>query len=50
MNLSFLFEKRGLKAGKLEMAQIYDHLVPEYMAGEIARLSFAGPVASERSA
>jgi integrase len=28
---------------KFEMTQIYSHLAPDYMAGEIARLSFGAP-------
>jgi integrase len=31
---------------KFEMTQIYSHLAPDYMAGEIARLSFSAPAPS----
>lgn len=32
---------------KFEMTQIYSHLAPDYMAGEIARLSFGAPAGAQ---
>lgn len=34
---------------KFEMTQVYSHLAPDYMAGEIARVSFGSPAVGQHS-